>query len=162
MNGEQAGGRTGRTGRTGRVGEAGVPALRLDIRRVLDGVPVQPIGVEFRFDPSSPMVVSATFTPGHGREVTWRIGRGLLYRGLYGESGEGDVQAWPVRGEAADVLWLLLESRESSAVFELPMAEVEGWLDATYGLVPAEAEADALDWAAFLGELLDDREQCGD
>ncbi|MBD0710927.1 MULTISPECIES: SsgA family sporulation/cell division regulator [unclassified Streptomyces] len=154
MNGEQTG------ARTDRAGESSV--LRLGIRRVLDGVPLQPVRAEFRFDPASPMVVSATFTPWRGRGVTWRIGRELLYRGLYEESGEGDVQAWPVRGEHAETAWLLLESRTSSAVFELPVVELEEWLDATYGMVPEETEGDVLDWDAFLGGLLDDRERPGD
>ncbi|MFI6063080.1 SsgA family sporulation/cell division regulator [Streptomyces sp. NPDC051286] len=156
MNGEQAG------VQAGQAVSGELPVLCLDVRRVLDGVPVHPIRAEFRFDAVSPMVVSVTFTPWRGRGVTWRIGRELLYRGLYEESGEGDVQAWPVQGEEGEVAWLLLESRESSAVFELPVAEVGEWLDTTYKIVSAEAEADALDWGAFLGELLDDRERSDD
>ncbi|MFJ7497290.1 SsgA family sporulation/cell division regulator [Streptomyces sp. NPDC097727] len=157
MNGEQFGVRAGQAALSGELS-----ALRLDIRRVLDGVPRQPVRAEFRFDPGTPMVVSLTLTPWHGAAVTWRIGRELLYRGLYEESGEGDVQAWPTQCEEGDAAWLLLESGESSAVFELPVAEVEEWLDASYGIVSAEAEADALDWDTFIGELLEDRGRTDD
>ncbi|MFF3606771.1 SsgA family sporulation/cell division regulator [Streptomyces sp. NPDC002463] len=155
MNGEQAGVQAGQAGE--------LPVFCLDVRRVLDGVPLLPVRAEFRFEMSSPMLVSVTFTPWRGQAVTWRISRELLYLGLYEESGEGDVQAWPVRGEAGETAsWLLLESRTSSAVFELPVAEVEEWLDATYELVPAEVEAHTLDWDAFLGELQDVGERSGD
>ncbi|MFF7443223.1 SsgA family sporulation/cell division regulator [Streptomyces sp. NPDC008122] len=123
---------------------------------------MQPIRAEFRFDASSPMVVSVTLTPWCGQGVTWRIGRELLYRGLYEESGEGDVQVWPVQGEGRDTAWLLLESRDHGAVFELPVAEVEQWLESTYELVPAESETDALDWDAFLDDLLDVEDGAGD
>ncbi|MFH8625939.1 SsgA family sporulation/cell division regulator [Streptomyces vietnamensis] len=157
MNGEQAGVQAGQAG----AGEP--PVLCLDVRRVLDGVPLLPVRAEFRFEVSSPMLVSVTLTPCRGRGVTWRISRELLYLGLYEESGEGDVQAWPVRDEAGETTsWLLLESKTSSAVFELPVAEVEEWLDATYELVPEAAEAHALDWDAFLGELQDAGGRSGD
>ncbi|WP_037858945.1 SsgA family sporulation/cell division regulator [Streptomyces sp. NRRL S-340] len=151
MNGEQPGIQVRRTA------SREVPVLSLDIRRVLDGVPRQPIRAEFRFDPVTPMIVSATFTPWRGPSVIWRISRELLYRGLYEESGEGDVQAWPTHSDEGEAAWLLLESKGTSAVFELPVTEVGEWLDMTYGVVSAEAEADALDWDAFLGELLDGR-----
>ncbi|MFG2117458.1 SsgA family sporulation/cell division regulator [Streptomyces sp. NPDC048718] len=165
---EQPGARAGRAdrvyraGRTGRAEEGKPPTLRLGVRRVLGGVPAQPVRAEFRFDPASPMVVSVTFTPDHGQAVTWRIGRGLLYRGLYGESGEGAVRVWPVRGGAIQAVWLLLTSPRSSAVFEMSAPEIEAWLDATYRLVPEGAEPDTLDWDTFLGGLLDAPERPGD
>ncbi|MGV9915358.1 SsgA family sporulation/cell division regulator [Streptomyces tendae] len=121
---------------------------------MFDGVPRQPVRTEFRFDAASPMVVTVTFSPWRSRAVTWRIGRELLHRGLYEESGEGDVQVWPMQHEGNDRAWMLLESRDSSAVFELPAAEVGQWLDVTYESVPAAAEAAVLDWDDFLGELL--------
>ncbi|MFJ7497332.1 SsgA family sporulation/cell division regulator [Streptomyces sp. NPDC097727] len=129
--------------------------LRLDVRRVLDGVPWWPVRAEFRFDVGSPMVVSVTLTPWHGAGVTWRIGRDLLYQGLYAESGEGDVQAWPMRSEEGDTAWLLLESGSNGAVFELPAPLLGSWLEATYERVSVEEETADLDWDVFLDGPLD-------
>lgn len=149
MNGEQPGLRVRRTA------PQELPALSLGIRRVLDGVPRYPVWAEFEFDPDVPMIVSVTFTPWRGASVTWRISRELLYRGLYEESGEGDVQAWPTHGEDGEAVWLLIESKDASAVFELPAGQLEAWLDASYDLVSPEAESDVLDWESFIAELLD-------
>jgi hypothetical protein len=104
------------------------------------------------------MTVSVTLTPRRGPSVTWRISRELLYQGLFEESGEGDVQVWPTQCDEGEAAWMLLESKDASAVFELPVPAVGEWLDATYRIVAAEAEADSLDWDAFITELLDDRE----
>src|SRR4051794_18953276 len=101
MNGEQFGIRVRQTV------PRELPALSLGIRRVLDGVPRQPIRAEFRFDPATPMIVSVTFTPWRGSRVIWRISRELLYQGLYKESGEGDVQAWPTHSDEGEAAWLL-------------------------------------------------------
>ncbi|MEV7238819.1 SsgA family sporulation/cell division regulator [Streptomyces sp. NPDC051020] len=144
----------GRVGCPVRCRGSGFPVLRLDVRRVLDGVPWLPVRAEFRFDAGSPMVVSVTLTPWHGTGVTWRIGRDLLYQGLYVESGEGDVQAWPMQSEEGDTAWLLLESGNNSAVFELPAPLLGSWLEATYERVSAEEEMADLDWDAFLDGLL--------
>lgn len=122
-----------------------LPALVLNVFRVVDGLPRQPTRAEFRFDAATPMTISVTLTPWRGPGVTWRIGRELLYRGLFEESGEGDVQVWPMHSDEGEAAWLLLESRDASAVFELPVAEVAEWLDASYGIVAAEVEMDALD-----------------
>lgn len=152
MNGEQSGLRVCQTA------PEELPPLSLAVKRVVDGFPRQPVRADFRFDPGTPMIVSLTLTPWHGPSVTWRIGRELLSRGLYEESGKGDVQVWPMQCDEGDAAWLLLESKATSAVFELPAPVVEEWLDATYQIVAAEAETDTLDWDVFLTELLDDRE----
>ncbi|MEU9174281.1 hypothetical protein AB0D34_42080 [Streptomyces sp. NPDC048420] len=51
--------------------------------------------------------------------------------------------------------WLLFESEELSALFEVPIAPLAEWLDATYRSTPAKAEMDGLDRDGFLRELLD-------
>ncbi|MEU3410300.1 SsgA family sporulation/cell division regulator [Streptomyces sp. NPDC006658] len=118
---------------------------------------LQPLRAVFRFDPNTPMIVSAMFMPEIGVAVTWRISRELLYRGLFEERGQWEVQVWPaVRGEGEQtVAWLLLHSRQREAMFELPVPALREWLEATYRAVPAEAEDDALDWDGFLAEVLE-------
>ncbi|MEU8926368.1 SsgA family sporulation/cell division regulator [Kitasatospora sp. NPDC048545] len=133
-----------------------VPALSLDIRRVLGRAERQPLRADFRFDPDTPVLVSVTLTPPRGRSVTGRISRELLHRGLSGRSGDGDVRIRPVPGgEGGRLRWLRLASRETSAVLELPAAALSDRLAATYRLVPAGAarEATEEDWEAFIREL---------
>ncbi|SEM20595.1 SsgA family sporulation/cell division regulator [Streptacidiphilus jiangxiensis] len=149
MNGEQSGFRDyGTTPRD-------VPALTLVVKRVLGAHAWQPVRARFGFDPAAPMLVCLTLAAPRGPSVTWRVGRELLYRGLFEESGEGDVQVWPSLGQESEIAFLLLDSGESSAVLELPVPELVDWLEGTYALVPAEAEAEAVDWEGTIAALLD-------
>jgi len=157
MNGEQSGPEIRQTALQK------LPALVLNVRRVVDGLPQQPTRAEFCFDAATPMIVSVTFTPWRASGVTWRIGRELLYHGLFEETGEGDVQVWPMHSDEGEAAWLLLQSEDASAVLELPVADVADWLDASYDIVAAEAETDALDWDAFIASANDwDRLHPGD
>jgi hypothetical protein len=70
-------------------------------------------------------------------------------------SGCGDVRMWPALPRERPSSWLLLESQEVEALFEVPVAPLAEWLDATYRVTSAEAEMDGLDWENFLVELLD-------
>jgi Streptomyces sporulation and cell division protein, SsgA len=147
MNGDQSGLRDRRTV------PQGPPALSLRIQRWLGEGAEQSVRAEFRFDPEVPMIVSITFTPGHGPSVIWHIGREVLAHGLHEDSGEGDVQVWP--SEFHDHLaWLMLESRGVGAFFQMPVQPLADWLDATYEAVPEETEMDTLDWDGFIAELL--------
>lgn len=137
-----------------------VPPLSLVIQRVLDEEARIPLHAEFRFDPCMPLIVSVTFTHEQGI-VTWNIGRELLHRGLSEESGNGDVQVWPTPFDE-EKAWLLLESTDRTAVFELPVPAVAQWIDSTYERVSAEAESDALDWDGFLQQVLDGKDALPD
>ncbi|WP_428957151.1 SsgA family sporulation/cell division regulator [Streptomyces sp. cg35] len=130
-----------------------LPELSLTLQRVLDEYVRIPLRAEFRFDPDAPMIISATFAHGRGSSVTWHINRELLRQGLYEECGDGDVQMWPTRFDE-ERTWLMLESRDASAVFELPVPTMAEWIESTYQAVPAEAESGLLDWDGFLEDLL--------
>ncbi|MFC8447898.1 SsgA family sporulation/cell division regulator [Kitasatospora sp. NPDC057223] len=151
MDGEQYGLRERRTG------PHDVPVLTLLVKRVLDGCAWRPVRAEFRFDPATPMIVSVTLVPGRGPSVVWRIGRDLLHQGFFEESGEGHVKVWPAPGREGGIAFLLLSSRQSSAVLELPVPALADWLEGTYEIAPAPGEGAALDWDGFLSGLLDDR-----
>ncbi|MFI0517875.1 SsgA family sporulation/cell division regulator [Streptomyces sp. WSLK1-5] len=133
----------------------GPSLLSLEIVRVLDEQTSRSVLADFRFDPGTPMVVSVTFKPAAAAAVTWRIGRELLYRGLFEHSGEWDVRMRPALHEEPSTAWLMLNSVSGSALFSLPVPPLAEWLEATYRIVPAEAEGDALDWDGFLAELLE-------
>ncbi|MFF9021240.1 SsgA family sporulation/cell division regulator [Streptomyces eurythermus] len=127
-----------------------VPSLFLDVDQMLDEFSRQAVQAEFRFDPDMPAVIIVEFLAERGPSVIWRIGRGLLHRGLTEMSGCGDVRMWPTLPGERPSSWLLLESREVEVLFELPTAELTEWLDATYRITSAETEMDSLDWDGFL------------
>ncbi|MFE2471100.1 SsgA family sporulation/cell division regulator [Streptomyces mirabilis] len=102
-----------------------------------------------------PAVITVEFLAERGPSLMWRVGRELLHRGLTSMSGCGDVRMWPALPRERPSSWLLLESQEVEALFEVPVAPLAEWLDATYRVTSAEAEMDGLDWENFLVELLD-------
>ncbi|GGN91185.1 hypothetical protein GCM10011579_087790 [Streptomyces albiflavescens] len=132
-----------------------VPSLLLALDQMLDEFTRLPICAEFRFDPDMPAVITVEFLAERGPSLIWRIGRELLHRGLTAMSGSGDVRMWPMSPGERPSAWLLLESQEVEALFEVPTAPLAQWLDATYRITSAEAEMDGLNWDAFLMELLD-------
>ncbi|MCX4431263.1 SsgA family sporulation/cell division regulator [Streptomyces mirabilis] len=130
-------------------------SLFLDLDQMVDEFTPLPIRAEFRFDPDMPAVITVEFLAERGPSLIWRIGRELLHRGLTSMSGCGDVRMWPALPRERPSSWLLLESQEVEALFEVPVAPLAEWLDATYRVTSAEAEMDGLDWENFLVELLD-------
>lgn len=134
-----------------------VPSLVLELDQMLDEFTRLPVRAEFRFDPAEPALIGVEFAAERGPRFVWRIARELLRNGLTTMSGSGDVRMWPTLPGERPSSWLLLESQEVEALFELPTERLAEWLDATYRVTPAEAELDGLDWDGFLGELLDGR-----
>ncbi|MFD5407782.1 SsgA family sporulation/cell division regulator [Streptomyces griseorubiginosus] len=132
-----------------------VSPLFLDLDQMLDEFTPLPIRAEFHFDADMPAVITVEFLAERGPSLVWRIGRELLHRGLTAMSGCGDVRMWPALPRERPSSWLLLESQEVEALFEVPSAPLEQWLDATYRVSPAETEMDALNWDGFLRQLLD-------
>ncbi|MFE5369818.1 SsgA family sporulation/cell division regulator [Streptomyces mirabilis] len=132
-----------------------IPSLFLDLDQMIDEFTPLPIRAEFRFDPDMPAVITVEFLAERGPSLIWRIGRELLHRGLTSMSGCGDVRMWPALPRERPSSWLLLESQEVETLFEVPVAPLAEWLDATYRVTSAEAEMDGLDWENFLVELLD-------
>ncbi|MER5799657.1 SsgA family sporulation/cell division regulator [Streptomyces mirabilis] len=132
-----------------------IPSLFLDLDQMVDEFTPLPIRAEFRFDPDTPAVITVEFLAERGPSLIWRVGRELLHRGLTSMSGCGDVRMWPALPRERPSSWLLLESQEVEALFEVPVAPLAEWLDATYRVTSAEAEMDGLDWENFLVELLD-------
>ncbi|GAA3592917.1 SsgA family sporulation/cell division regulator [Streptomyces osmaniensis] len=133
-----------------------VPPLSLDLDQMLDEFTPLPIRAEFRFDADMPAVITVEFSAERGPSLIWHIGRELLHRGLTSMSGSGDVRMWPALPRERPSSWLLLESQEVEALFEVPAAPLAQWLDATYLVTPAETEMDGLNWDGFLRDLIDD------
>ncbi|MEW2290433.1 SsgA family sporulation/cell division regulator [Streptomyces sp. NPDC047841] len=132
-----------------------LPSLFLDLDQMLDEFTRQPLQAEFRFDAEMPAVITVEFLAERGPSLIWRIGRELLYRGLTSMSGCADVRMWPTLPGERPSSWLLLESQEVEALFELPTGPLAEWLEASYRITSAETEMDGLDWDGFLLRLLD-------
>ncbi|SEO96609.1 Streptomyces sporulation and cell division protein, SsgA [Actinacidiphila rubida] len=135
-----------------------VPSLMLDLDQLLDEFTRVPLQAEFRFDPEMPAVVTVEFLSERGPSLIWRIGRELLYGGLTTMSGFADVRMWPSLHSERPTSWLLLESQDVEALFELRTAPLKGWLDTTYRVTSADAEMDGLNWDDILGTLLGSQE----
>ncbi|WP_369141949.1 SsgA family sporulation/cell division regulator [Streptomyces sp. R44] len=128
--------------------------MSLDIERVLGLSARQAIRAEFRFSPEAPLAVGVELLVQGGPRVLWRIGRDLLHQGLRSATGFGDVRMWPSPSEEPATAWLQLTSRETAALFEIPVRPLAEWLECTYGLVPAGREVDMIDWAVTAADLL--------
>jgi hypothetical protein len=132
-----------------------VPSLLLNLDQMLDEFTRLPMRAKFRFDPDMPAVITVELMAERGPSLIWHVGRELLYRGLTSMSGSGDVRMWPTLCKEQPSSWLLMESEEVEALFEVPTAPLAEWLDATYRIISSEAEMDGLNWDGFLMELLD-------
>ncbi|MGW5568128.1 SsgA family sporulation/cell division regulator [Streptomyces tendae] len=128
--------------------------LDLDVQRLLGGFAEQTLRAEFRFDPAQPLVVTMSFIVADSPPVTWRLGRDLLYQGLFSLSGLGDVQIWPTHLEDRSSVCLQLDSYGLTASFELPVPPLAEWLELSYRIVPAGCELEGLDWDLVTTEML--------
>ncbi|MEU6315735.1 SsgA family sporulation/cell division regulator [Streptomyces sp. NPDC047014] len=127
--------------------------LTMEIHQLRDQLRF-PLGAEFRWCPGAPLDVELTFHPPGAAPVTWILGRDLLTRGVRTLVGEGDVRIRPASGPGREGQALLRVGAEPQvALFALDRAELRSWLEETWEAVPAEAEAERLDWA-FLDALL--------
>ncbi|MER6120977.1 SsgA family sporulation/cell division regulator [Streptomyces sp. NPDC001743] len=131
-----------------------VPPLLLDLDQMLDEFTRLPMRAKFSFDPDAPAVVTVEFLAERGPSLSWGVGRELLHLGLRSMSGSGDVRMWPTLSQESPSSWLLMESEEVEALFEVPTSSLADWLAATYRVIPSEVEMDGLDWDGFLRELL--------
>lgn len=101
--------------------------------------------VEWSYTTSRPLEVTATF-PARPEPVDWTFSRDLLADGLREPSGHGDVVVWPEHTDEPEPkvrIWLRTPSGE--AELRAAIAELGGFLAATWQIIPAGAEYDHLD-----------------
>lgn len=121
------------------------------------GVPVQ---ATLRYEPSDPYAVHVIFCAdlADGDEpepsVAWSFARDLLLAGLTEPAGMGDVRVWPWTGQDGQVVALALSSPDGHALFEVPTATLDDFLQRSYAEVPAGEEAAYVDLDAVVTELL--------
>jgi hypothetical protein len=125
--------------------------------QVLDGA--DPVTGTFRYAPSDPWAVSATFASPTAGSVTWTFARELLIQGQYEPVGDGDVHVWPcLSAEATAVVVIELDPDQHSVLLEAPAREMHAFIDATLACVPLGRESEQLDIDAALAKLLSPRE----
>jgi hypothetical protein len=94
--------------------------------------------------------------------VEWTLARDLLAAALHSREGIGDVQAWlsaasdDSDGDAsgAVIMNISMTSPFGHAQFEAPAADIAGFLQRTYRIVPVGEESDFVDFDAELTALL--------
>ncbi|MER7949706.1 SsgA family sporulation/cell division regulator [Streptomyces sp. NPDC096079] len=131
-----------------------VPPLYLELDQLLDEFTRLRMRAKFVFDPEMAAVITVEFLAERGPSLIWHIGRELLHLGVTSMSGAGDVRMWPTLDRERPSSWLLLESEEVEALFEVPAEPLTAWLDATYRIVAAGGEMEGLNWDGFLRSLL--------
>ncbi|WP_031010088.1 SsgA family sporulation/cell division regulator [Streptomyces sp. NRRL F-5727] len=131
-----------------------VPSLHLGLDQMLDEFTRVPMRAKFLFDPEMAAVITVEFLAERGPSLVWHIGRELLHLGVTSMSGTGDVRMWPTLDRERPSSWLLLESEEVEALFEVPTEPLTAWLEATYRIVAADVEMEGLNWDGFLRNLL--------
>jgi hypothetical protein len=118
-----------------------------------EDVPAVAVRVDLTYDADDPLAVRAAFRTG-GKPVCWLLGRDLLAAGLNGRAGHGDVQVRPLPGRARRLL-VSLSSPDGVALLRVDAAELAGFLDDTFRVVPQGTEYPATTVDAALAALLD-------
>lgn len=106
-----------------------------------------PVYSRWSYDPEDPYAITLSFIADGGRWVAWSFARDLVYDGLRGPSGLGDVRVRP----DSDVLIIELESLDGYAMVEMDRGQAERFLGRTVEAVPIGDERIDLD--AFLAEI---------
>lgn len=113
-----------------------------------------PLVASLDYSADDPYAIKMSFHVGTDEPVEWIFGRELLATGLKSLVGEGDVQVWPEDTVGADTVNIALSSPFGEAHFEAPLTDTAEFLNSTYGIVPAGAESDFIDFDGELNEML--------
>jgi hypothetical protein len=129
----------------------------LTVWLVMDGASPLPVSAGLRYDPTDPFAVTMVFRPDPEAEdstVEWVFARSLLTEGTTGHAGCGDVTVWPKAEGRLRLVSLALTSPSGRALFEIPLADIVGFLGRTYAAVPTGTEHDMVDLDAEIDLLL--------
>ena len=135
----------------------GVVSAELELRLVVPGSTSLPVRSALAYDPADPYAVTASFHAGPASSeevVQWTFARDLLSDGVTSPVGTGDVRVWPATAGGSPVVWLSLSSPSGKALFEMPLAELVGFLRQTYDVVPIGKESRHVDVDTELAVML--------
>ena len=96
------------------------------------------------YSPDDPAVVRMDLH-GDDETVTWGVGRDLLYHGLHGSAGSGDVRVVSLAGRT----WITLSSPSGRLVMWAPTGVLAEMVEASWVLVPRDTE-----WALTVDAIL--------
>lgn len=117
----------------------------LHLRLLVSATTSLPLPAEFRYRPTDPYAIEATFNTGSAGQVRWVFAREILAAGVSAHAGAGDVKVWPSETSDDNTLCLSLESTEGTALLEAPRAAVQSFLRRAHKLVPPGREGQHLD-----------------
>jgi hypothetical protein len=140
----------------GRPAPGHISSLPMRIHRIVWPSIRIPMRAAFHYDPGDPLTVDVCLHPPQGPAVTWVISRDLLFEGTQGHTGMGDVRLWPSPTHLRPVMYMQLESRGMTALFEVSLSKLEAWLLSIYDLVPPGTELDGIDWDLLVERFLGD------
>ena len=111
---------------------------------------------------ADPYAVRMAFDVGTDKPVEWILARDLLAAALHAREGIGDVQAWPSAASdgsdggaaGAVIMNISMTSPFGHAQFEASAADIAGFLQRTYRIVPVSEESEFIDFDAELTALL--------
>ena len=123
---------------------------------------IVPLMASLHYTCQDPYAVKMAFHVGTDEPVQWTLARDLLAAALHSREGIGDVQAWlsaasdDSDGDAsgAVIMNISMTSPFGHAQFEAPAADIAGFLQRTYRIVPVGEESDFVDFDAELTALL--------
>jgi hypothetical protein len=119
---------------------------------------IEPLLARLFYSAEDPYAIRIAFHAGPYEPVEWTVARDLLFMGIEGCGGLGDVTVWPSAGSAGGlpgtVLNIELSSPSGQAHLEAPVNEVSDFLRQTYQIVPAGEESSHVDVEAELADLL--------
>jgi hypothetical protein len=129
----------------------------LEMRLIVVGGPSLPVAATVRYAAADPWAVRVVFQTGDdGEGVEWLFARELLSVGVSDAAGDGDVQVWSAATSAEKLVFLRMASPSGQALFEIDRDDLVEFLEQTYAVVPAGAEAQAVDLDDELVLLLGD------
>ncbi|WP_438487820.1 SsgA family sporulation/cell division regulator [Streptomyces sp. S186] len=127
----------------------------LEMQLLLGPDETVPVAGRFSYRSDRPYEVEVAFLSRGETVATWLFARDLLFAGLHGEAGEGDVRVRPA-GRAGGARHVRIELATDAGFCELAVraAELTAWLEQTAAIVPPGHEARSFDMDAHLARLL--------
>ena len=112
------------------------------------------IPVELRYEARDPYAVCMTFHLPGDAPVTWTFGRDLLFDGINGPSGDGDVHIEPTGPETLTDVSVQLQVGSDRALFRASAPPLMAFLHRTDKLVPRGQELTLGDFEDYLEDAL--------
>jgi Streptomyces sporulation and cell division protein, SsgA len=129
-------------------------SAELGLSLVVPGHGAVPLVASLYYSAHDPYAIRMAFHVGTDEPVEWIFARDLIFAGLEGPAGEGDVRLWPSDARDCRVLNIALSSPFGEAHFEAPLDATADFLNRTFCVIAEGHESDYIDVDGELDELL--------